>query len=65
LLDPTLVHSQRFLAPHDLSGSHFLVIIRIFHLASLLEELIIDVSYVVMLVESSVLLELIGLVSHQ
>jgi hypothetical protein len=65
LLDPPLVHSQRFLAPHDFSGGHFLIIIRFFHLVSLLEELIIDVSYVVMLVESGFLLEPIGLVAHQ
>jgi hypothetical protein len=65
LLDPTLVHSQRFLAPHDFSGGHFLIIVRIFHLVGPLEELIIDVSYVVMLVESGVLLKPIGLVAHQ
>jgi hypothetical protein len=64
LLDPPLVHSQRLLAPHNLSGGHFLIIIRIFHLVILLEELIIDVSYVVVLVESGVLLEPIGLVAH-
>jgi hypothetical protein len=65
LLDPTLVHSQRFLAPHELSGSHLLIIVRIFHLVGPFEELIIDVSYVVMIVESGVLLEPIGLVAHQ
>jgi hypothetical protein len=64
LLDPTLVHSQRFLAPHDLSGGHFLVIVRISHLVSPLEELIIDVSYVIVLGKSSVLLEPVGLVAH-
>jgi hypothetical protein len=65
LFDPPLVHSQRLLAPHNLSGSHFLVIIRIFHLVSLLEELVVDVSYVVVLGKSGVLLEPIGLVTHQ
>jgi hypothetical protein len=65
LLDPTLVHSQRFLAPHDISGSHFLIIVRILHLVDPFEELIIDVSYVVMLVESGVLLEPISLVARQ
>jgi hypothetical protein len=65
LFDPPLVHSQRFLAPHNLSGGHFLVIIRILHLVSLLEELVVDVSYVVMLGKSGVLLEPIGLVTHQ
>jgi hypothetical protein len=65
LLDPTLVHSQRFLAPHDFSGGHFLIIVRIFHLIGPFEELVIDVSYVVMLVESSVFLEPIGLIAHQ
>jgi hypothetical protein len=49
LLDPPLVHSQRLLAPHDLSGGHFLIIIRISHLVSPLEELIVDVSYVMCL----------------
>jgi hypothetical protein len=65
LLDPTLVHGQQFLAPHDLSGSHFLIIVKIFHLVGPFKELIVDVSYVVMLVESSVLLKPIGLVAHQ
>jgi hypothetical protein len=65
LLDPTLIHHQRFLAPHDLSGGHFLFIIRIFHLGGPFEELIIDVSYVVMLVEPGVLFEPVGLVAHQ
>jgi hypothetical protein len=65
LLDPPLVHSQRLLAPHNLSGSHFLIIIRISHLVSLLEKLIVDVSYVMVLVKSGVLLEPIGLVAHQ
>jgi hypothetical protein len=65
LLDPTLFHGQQFLAPHDLSGSHFLIIVRIFHLVGFFKELIIDVSYVVMLVESGVLLKPVGLVAHQ
>jgi hypothetical protein len=65
LLDPPLVHSQRLLAPHNLSGSHFLVIIKIFHLVSFLEELVVDVSYVVVLGKSGVLLEPVGLVTHQ
>jgi hypothetical protein len=64
LLDPTLVHSQRFLAPHDLSGSYFLVIVRISHLVSPLEELIVDVSYVVVLGKSGVLLKPVSLVAH-
>jgi hypothetical protein len=63
-LDPTLVHSQRFLAPHDLSGSHLLVIVRISHLVSPLEELIVDVSYVVVLGKSGVLLKPVSLVAH-
>jgi hypothetical protein len=65
LLDPTLVHSQRFLAPHDFSGSHLLITVRILHLVDPFKELIIDVSYVMMLVESSVLLKPLGLVAHQ
>jgi hypothetical protein len=52
LLDPPLVHSQRFLAPHDLSGSHLLIIIRISHLVGPLEKLIVDVSYVVVVRDS-------------
>jgi hypothetical protein len=65
LLDPPLVHSQRFLAPHDLSGGHFLFIIRISHLVGPLKELIVDVSYVVVFGKPGVLLETIGLVAHQ
>jgi hypothetical protein len=64
LLDPPLVHSQRFLAPHNLSGSHFLVIIRISHLVGSLEELIVNVSYVIVLGKPCVPLEPIGLVAH-
>jgi hypothetical protein len=65
LLDPPLVYSQRLLAPHNLSGGHFLIIIRIFHLVGLLEELIVDVSYVVVLGKSGVLLEPVGLIARQ
>jgi hypothetical protein len=65
LLDPTLVHSQRFLAPHDLSGSHFLIIVRIFHVVGPFEELIVDVSYVVVLGKSGALLKPVGLIAHQ
>jgi hypothetical protein len=65
LLNPPLVHSLRFLAPHDLNGGHFLIIVRISHLVSSLEELIVDVNYVIVLGKSCVLLEPIGLVAHQ
>jgi hypothetical protein len=65
LFDPLLVQSQRLLAPHNFSGSHFLVIIKIFHLVSLLEELVVDVIYVMVLGKSGVLLEPVGLVTHQ
>jgi hypothetical protein len=65
LLDPTLVHGQRLLAPHDLSSSHFLIIVRVFHLVGLFQELIINVRYVMLLVEPGVLLKPIGLVAHQ
>jgi hypothetical protein len=65
LIDPPLVHSQRFLAPHDLSGGHFLFIIRISHLVGPLKELIVDVSYVAVFSKHGVLLETIGLVAHQ
>jgi hypothetical protein len=64
LFDPPLVHSQRLLAPHNLSGGHLLVIIEIFHLVSFLEELVVDVSYVMVLGKSGVLLEPVGLVTH-
>jgi hypothetical protein len=46
LFDPTLIHGQRFLPPHDLSSSHFLVIVRVLHLIGLFQELIVDISYV-------------------
>jgi hypothetical protein len=65
LLDPPLVHGQRLLSPHNLGSSHFLVIIRIFYLVGLLKELVVDVSYIVVLGKSGVLLEPIGLVAHQ
>jgi hypothetical protein len=65
LLYPSLVHSQGLLAPHNLSGGHFLVIIEIFHLVSLLEELVVDVSYLMVLGKSGVLLEPVGLITHQ
>jgi hypothetical protein len=65
LLYLPLVHSQRLLAPHNLSGSHFLIIIKIFHLVSLLEELVVDISYVMMLGKSGILLEPVGLITHQ
>jgi hypothetical protein len=65
LFDPTLVHGQRLLAPHDLSGSYLLILVGIFHLVILLQELIVDISYVVLLVEPGVLLKPISLVAHQ
>jgi hypothetical protein len=65
LLYPPLVHSQGILAPHNLSGDHFLVIIKIFYLVSLLEELVVDISYVMVLGKSGILLEHVGLITHQ
>jgi hypothetical protein len=65
LFDPPLVHGQRLLAPLDLSGSYLLIIVGIFHLVGLFQELIVDISYVVLLVEPGVLLKPIGLVAHQ
>jgi hypothetical protein len=65
LLYPPLVHSQRLLAPHNLSGGHFLVIIKIFHLVSFLEELVVDISYVMVLGKSGILLVPVGLITHQ
>jgi hypothetical protein len=64
LLDPALIHGQRLLAPHDLSSSHFPIIVRIFHLIGLLQELVVDISYVVLLVEPGVFLKPVGLVAH-
>jgi hypothetical protein len=64
LFYPSLIHSQRFLAPHNLSSGHFLIVIIIFHLVSLLEELVIDIGYVMMVGEPGVLLEPVGLVAH-
>jgi hypothetical protein len=65
LLYPPLVHSQRLLAPHDFSSGHFLVIIKFLNLISLLEELVIDISYVMVLGKSGILLEPISLIAHQ
>jgi hypothetical protein len=65
LFDPMLVHGQRLLAPHDLSGSYLLIVVGILHLVGLFQELIVDISYVVLLVEPGVLLKLVGLVAHQ
>jgi hypothetical protein len=62
LFDTTLIHGQRFLPPHDLSGSHFLVIVRVLHLIGLFQELIVDNSYVVLFAEPGVLLKIVGLV---
>jgi hypothetical protein len=65
LLDPALIHGQRFLPPHDLSSSHFLVIVRVLHLIGLLQELIVDLSYVMLFAEPGVLLKTVSLVAHQ
>jgi hypothetical protein len=64
LLYPPLVHSQRLFAPHNFSSGHFLVIIKFFHLISLLEELVIDISYVMVLSKSGILLEPVSLIAH-
>jgi hypothetical protein len=65
LLDPALIHGQRLLPPHDLSSSHFLIIVKVFHLIGLLQELIVDISYIMLLVEPGVFLKPVGLVAHQ
>jgi hypothetical protein len=65
LFDPALVHGQRLLAPHDLSGSYLLIIVGIFHLVGPFQKLIVDIGYVVLLAEPGVLLKPIGLVAHQ
>jgi hypothetical protein len=57
LLYPPLVHSQRLLALHNFSSVHFLVIIKFLNLISLLEELVIDISYVMVLGKYGILLE--------
>jgi hypothetical protein len=64
LLDPALIHGQRLLPPHDLSSGHFLIIVRIFHLIGLLQELIVDISYIVLLAKPGVFLKPVGLVAH-
>jgi hypothetical protein len=65
LLGPPLVHSQRLFAPHNFSSGHFLVILKFLNLISLLEELVIDISYVMVLSKSGILLEPISLITHQ
>jgi hypothetical protein len=65
LLYPPLVHSQRLFAPHNLSRGHFLIVIKFLHLISLLEELVVDTSYVVVLGKSGILLETVSLIAHQ
>jgi hypothetical protein len=52
-------------SPHDLSSRHFLIVVRIFHLIGPLQELIVDISYIVLLAESGVFLKTVGLVAHQ
>jgi hypothetical protein len=65
LFDPALIHGQQFLPSHDLSSSHFLVIVRVLHLIGLFQELIVDISYVVLFAEPGVFLKTVGLVAHQ
>jgi hypothetical protein len=65
LLYPPLVHSQRLFAPHNLSRGHFLIIIKFLYLISLFEELVVDISYVMVLGKSGILLETVSLIAHQ
>jgi hypothetical protein len=65
LLYPRLVHSQRLFAPHNLSHGHFLIIIKFLHLISLFEQLVVDISYVMLLGKSGILLETVSLIAHQ
>jgi hypothetical protein len=65
LFEPALIHGQRFLPPDDFSSSHFLIIVRVLHLIGLLQELIVDISYVVLFAEPGVFLKPVGLVAHQ
>jgi hypothetical protein len=65
LFYPPLIHSQRLPTPHNLSSGQFLIVIEIFHLVSLLEELVVDISYVMMFGKSGILLKPVGLITHQ
>jgi hypothetical protein len=50
---------------HDLSSSHFLVVVGVLHLIGLFQELIVDIGYVVLFAEPGVFLKTVGLVAHQ
>jgi hypothetical protein len=65
LLDPSLVHCQWLFAPHHLSCGYLFIIINFFPLISSFEELVVDVSYIIVFGKSGVLLESISLIAHQ
>jgi hypothetical protein len=65
LLDLSLVHCQWLFAPHHLSCGYLLLIINFFPLISFFEELILDVSYIIVFGKPGVFLESISLISHQ
>jgi hypothetical protein len=65
LLDPALIHCQRLLPPRDLCCSYIQFIVRILEQISLVQELVVDVSDVVLLAKFGVLLEALSLIAHQ
>jgi hypothetical protein len=64
LFDLALIHSQWLLSPHDLGRSHVLFIIRILQQVGLVQELVVNVSHVVLFTEPGILLEAVCLVAH-
>jgi hypothetical protein len=65
LLDPPLIYCQWLLVPHYLRCSYFLFVIILTSLICPFEELIVDVSYIIVLDKSGVFLETICLIAHQ
>jgi hypothetical protein len=65
LLDLPLIYCQWLFAPYYLSCSYFLFIIIFISLICPFEELIVDVSYVIVFYKSGVFLETIWLIAHQ
>jgi hypothetical protein len=64
-LNPTLIYCQWLFAPHYFCCSYFLFIILFLSLICPFEELIVDVSYVIVFDKSGVFLEAISLIAHQ
>jgi hypothetical protein len=61
LLDLSLVHCQWLFAPHHLSCGYLLLIISFFPLISSFEELVVDVSYIIVFGKPGVFLESVTL----